>query len=64
MAKMIYEEFKKISLEEAKKQLNGFDEKEIEEFLSSEEVEQELQNYYKSQNGEVNSLGYCLAMMF
>ena len=64
MAKMEYEEFKKISLDEAREQLKGFDEKEVEDFLKSEEVEKELQSYYKSQNGKVNSLGYCLALMF
>lgn len=64
MAKMSYDEFKEISIKEAKEQLKGFDEKEIDEFLMSEEVEKELQSYYKSQNGKVNSLGYCLAMMF
>lgn len=64
MAKMEYEEFKKISLDEAREQLKGFDEKEVEEFLKSEEVEKELQSYYKSQDGKVNSLGYCLALMF
>lgn len=64
MAKISYEEFKKMSLDEAKEQLNGFDEKEVYDFLHSEEVEKELQSYYKSQNGFVNSLGYCIAMMF
>ena len=64
MAKMEYEEFKKVSLDEAREQLKGFDEKEVEDFLKSEEVEKELQSYYKSQDGKVNSLGYCLALMF
>lgn len=64
MAKMEYEEFKKISLDEAREQLKGFDEKEVEEFLKSEGVEKELQSYYKSQDGEVDFLGYCLALMF
>lgn len=64
MANIDYEEFKKVSLDEAREQLKGFDEKEVEEFLKSEEVEKELQSYYKSQDGKVNSLGYCLALMF
>ena len=64
MTKMEYEEFKKMSLDEAKEQLKGFDKEEVEKFLQSEEVEKELQSYYKSQNGKVNSLGYCLALMF
>ena len=64
MSIMPYEQFKKLSLDEAKKQLSGFKEKEVEEYLQSEEVKKELQSYYKSQNENVNSLGYCLALMF
>lgn len=64
MAEMTYEEFKKMSIDQAREMLKGHDKEEVEKFLQSEEVEKELQSYYKSQNGKVNSLGYCLALMF
>lgn len=62
--KMTYDEFKKMSIDQAREMLKGHDEKEVEKFLQSEEVEKDLQSYYKSQKGKVNSLGYCLALMF
>ncbi len=61
---MTFEEYVKKSKETAKEILSGFDEKEVSDFLNSEEVEKELLDHWKTHDGKINTIGYCLALMF
>lgn len=61
---MTYEELKEISIQQAREMLEAFDEKEVEEFLQSDDVEEVLQDHYKCCGEDSNPIGDCLALMF
>lgn len=62
--KMTYEELKEASIQEARRMLKAFDEKEVEEFLQSDEVEETLQEHYRCRGEKCSPIGDCLALMF
>lgn len=61
---MTYEKYVEKSKAEAKQILSYVDEKLVDDYLESNYVRVVLEEHWKAANGESNTIGDCLALMF